>query len=500
MYSFYKILYFFTILCIAVSLSYSSVSNNDCSLERRDNVVNHTTVNVLIAKCMYQEALDKFYFSISWKLRSIQSVVKRYRISIKYGLTQKCFKADSTDRKFEFFESSGFLKDQSMHYAVTAEPVPWIGVSIKEQVSGRCPVKPELIALPNKKIKIGSTFTFHCLFEEDPVPAVDRIIWRFSNDSENCKHGRYIKQPDKHYTISKDFRQLTITNIKDIHFGCYLVTAESVAGDAEEQRGFLRVDSSKKAEKEDEKDDTGRLSIVLVVILILLSFLLAIAGLLLLRYRQRKRFHVTATPPLTDNKKKKVYISHCCDKKMDQETVLKLANVINKFDNLEAVIDLVNQVPINDIGLSTWISNNMRDCDKILLIFTPLYLTLVNSCINQFNHRDANEPFIIDDPNSEEKVQKRTILKIGLEFSIIDNILFQQSQKSKNIVVVSKGVKSKDFPLTFQNKMHFKFPSKLNICSEEDLDDNFLKIIGVLSDKEPFQLSIDDKVSPYHRL
>ena len=466
--------------CIHVDSKFFSweKTNNACLLDRSLDDNHAGVAHDVQAKCSYQENINKFYYEISWESPTEQKKsVSRYRILIMYGLLRMCFQISKLHRKFEFNTTVGFKYGESIRFAVTPEPITRLGKFksvMKNAIT--CPVPVILKELPNKCIPFGSNFSFQCKFDEKPVPNAI-INWLFTKDHTDCKHGRAI-QSSKHIKISKDKQVLEVINANLEHRGCYILTADNGIGVTKEEKGYLDIEMAGKSLllKKHHQKYRG-IGFILVCLIIVVFIICVIFGVVMyICFKRRKKYQIEAT---TEEAVKNLFISHCTEDEDDKITLLKFASIIKSF-NINVIIDTCNEVSINgDGGLSHWIRNNIKTADKIMVILTPSYLVALQAENNNYNENTC---------------------KVHLEYNFIDDMLFNNCQKSKDLIIISKDVEPNIFPSIFKNKSFFKFPTKLNVSCDEDMDNNFHGIIGVLLEKEPLQLQLQNQVVGYQRI
>ena len=454
--------------------------NNDCSLETSKDGKHAGIAHDVQAECKYNCNMKKYYYEISWKPPFFQQTnVSAYRIVIMYDITRWCFQIQNNVQHFKFNASIGFEYGKRIKYAVTPQPITRVGGKFSAELKkpGPCPVEPKLIPLPHKVIPIGSNFTFMCKFVENPVPNVT-IYWSFTSDNVNCAKDRYSIHNNQYMEISRDKRALKIIEANTKHVGCYILTVENGVGGKHEEKGYIDLNMSINALIDLQRiKDSGHIKLwcVIVVVVVLVAFIIIVTfGVgIYVCFKKTKNFQLA---PSHEEPVKKVYVSHCTEDEDDRTTLLKFASIIKSF-NINVIIDLCSDVSINvDGGLSRWIRNNIKTADTIMVILTPSYLVALQAENNNYNENTC---------------------KVHLEYNFIDDMLFNNCQKSKHLIIISKDVEPNKFPSVFENKSFFKFPTKLNFGCDEDTDNNFHGIIGVILEKECLQLQVQNQTVGY---
>lgn len=406
----------------------------------------------MLGKCIYVSLDNKFTLGVP---------VVGYRVYVMYTPTQyACFQLPPTQYSFTFNTSVGLTYGCFFYYTVTPQPISLRDGNTNyplHMVHG-CPVGINLLPLPNVHIEPGASYSFTARFEEEPIPSA-RVVWYFSPDRKFCKNPQRVENSLYNVEFLQDNRVLKILSVSRQHVGCYVVTAENGVGRIQEQRGYLDLNITTTSSTNTRTNDQNMIAQVEGPLFATIALILAVMAGVALTFtikwkrvaRRRKKFEEeTSEGKLL---KRKVYISHCMEEEEERMLLLKFVSCLSG-SGVDVVVDVCSTVEINNHGgIKRWITKQLLNCNKVLIIATPRYI------------RDAQTTLT----DAKSKVQT--------EMNLIKAITNGELSKSIDLILLRcKGVDKTDIIHPLDNLTSFDFPENFDVVH----DDNLMSIMNAL--------------------
>ena len=89
------------------------------------------------------------------------------------------------------------------------------------------------------------------------------------------------------------------------------------------------------------------------------------------------------------------------------------------------------------------------------------------------------------DATCDEDTDDDNLCQMQSELRHANYKLYKSMQRKPQIILVLCGVKSQEVPVEFCGRPYFKYPEKF-----DDKDNDFQRLLGILTNTEPIQLDI----------
>ena len=350
----------------------------------------------------------------------------------------KCFKIHRDQRYFIFNEENGFETGQYYTFLLTAEPILGLLDQLRKEMN--CPVDLLILNdLPNVYINTSGSNVFNCSFTGYPAP--DEFTWKFTPDLQNFIN-HTILHNNEHIKITKDNSSttLTVSRATKAHEGRYTCYIRNYFGSEVSSHGDLHV--------LEHHLNPGVKVLGLIIGAVASGLLLSAAIFVIFKYYIPRKTAVVC--------EKNVYISYCARDDTKKNLLLKMLSCIQvHLSGITVIAALIQQNEINALGIAQWVTREITNADKIIVILSQEYLETLKS-----EHED------------------NTSLRIRFECYFIHSMIHQMIDK---LLIISDGVKTENFPEIFQQRNCYSFPKD---TSKIEQNNDFINMLAVLSGED----------------
>ena len=147
----------------------------------------------------------------------------------------------------------------------------------------------------------------------------------------------------------------------------------------------------------------------------------------------------------------KVYISHCLTLPSDIMELTRFACVLQSC-GCDVILDICSDVKVNNSGgLFRWIPTNIQRADKIVVLLTPDYLSVLK------------QPLISVGDQSLDIGFHESVRKVHTELFHISNILYNDPQRQhKGLLIVRRDVPTGQCPSWLSDVISLEYPATLD--------------------------------------
>ena len=463
----------------SVALATAVVGKDKPSTSCPDHSVGLVMREGVEAKCEFEPHVEHYFFLIRWPEAPYVPDVLGHLLYFRYdnGSESKtwCDRSlwnDPVTTQIELH--NGFKLGHKLFFAVVARTTPENLVPRTENTvnnfqvnltnAGACPVESHIQPLPNDKIVEGDTYSFRCVFEGDEPTPPPLISWLFSPDRRDCdtKVQPIDRRNKSGFYLSQDRRTVTVLRANQRHAGCYKLTVQYPRNKYFHQKGYLSVS------KNHDNHKKGGVSILAETISLILGGVVLVGFAVAAAMRiSCVRRGLTKKVTETEESVKRVYVCHTMDDNGGEEEheLTKFLSILRSF-NVDLTVDVVSR-RLRDMYSVKCVEESMAMADKVLVLLTPSFIEALEDCQEC---GDATRP--VCRPHAELKVVT------GMMFKPVEQV-------DRQLLILSKGVKQRNFPAVIAMRPYLSFPLRLITNPDEDLDEDIRRILCALLEREP---------------